>query len=496
MLSHKYKSRLNALLTQKWAPYLGLLLITLLGAAFRLFRLGEWSFWIDEIYTLNHDIQHFSTPKLILENIPPLRNWIPISVIMTAQVLNFGGVNELNARLAAAIIGIITIPILYFPVKNIFNTRVALITALLLAVSPWHLEWSQNARGYTSLMLFYWLALFALYFGLEKDRIVYFVLFFLFLYLSSSERLIALFIVPVIFVYLLILGFLNFEKPIGLRMRNVLILLSPVILFGLLTIFSSIQSGESIFGSILSEILNTFFGKPIESSFTQTIFIIFEIGIPVFILSLASGFYIWGQRDRHKLLFFVAAVIPLGLVAILSPFMFTEERYVFPTLPAWLVLAAIAVDVLWGKLGKRETIFTAGILTLLIVVAMGANLMYYHVNHGNRRDYKGAFAIVQKNIQEDDVVVSTGPKLGDYYLNQEVLLWESLDVNTIKASEDRIWFVVVPDMAWFTGTEDLYWWVSHNTRLVKTLYLRTIDNANIEIYLFDPAVTTDSLKYE
>jgi uncharacterized membrane protein len=148
------KQRFDLLTSKPWMQYFWLLLITLLAAALRFYKLSVWSFWIDEIYTVNHALAHFSTPQLILEHLPPHRNWVPISVILTAQAFNLWGINELNARLTAAIIGILTLPVLYFPVRKIFNIRVALITSLLLAVSPWHIEWSQNARFYTSLILF------------------------------------------------------------------------------------------------------------------------------------------------------------------------------------------------------------------------------------------------------------------------------------------------------------------------------------------------------
>jgi hypothetical protein len=45
-------------------------------------------------------------------------------------------------------------------------------------------------------------------------------------------------------------------------------------------------------------------------------------------------------------------------------------------------------------------------------------------------------------------------------------------------------------MAWYTGTEDFYWWVSHHTRMIKTIYIRTVDNTNLEIYLYDPAISS------
>jgi mannosyltransferase len=472
-----------------WFNYVLLFLITLLAAAFRFYKLGAWSFWIDEIYSINHAIAHFSTSQLILDNIPPARNWIPVSVILSAQVFNVWTVSEFNARLVAAIFGIITIPALYFPIKNIFNTRVALITVLLLAVSPWHLEWSQNARGYTSLLLFSWMAVFTFYFGLEKDRASYFVWFFAFLYLAASERLVALFILPTLMLYLLAVKFLPVEKPVGLRARNMYILLAPVFLLGVYEIYCLIRNGESVIGSILAEIVNTFLGKPIENPLTQTVFQVFKLGFPLFALSLLSGIYVWRQRTRSGWLFVLNAVVPFFLVIFLTPFMFTEERYAFVTLPAWLALAAIGIDELLFRVNKFETILAFGLLFILLADSFGANLLYYRVNHGNRWDNRSAFAIVQANLREGDMVVSTFSETGNYYLKRDdVVRWDDINKEIIENSGRRVWFVIIPDMTWYTGTEDFYWWVAHNTRMIRTLYLRTVDNTNLEIYLFDPAL--------
>ena len=485
------KSKIVDLAGKPWMPYVWLGLITLLAAALRFYKLGAWSFWIDEMRTINHAMAHFSTPQLIIKNIPPSRNWIPISVMLSAQVFNAWAVTEFSARLVAAIFGIITIPVLYFPIKKIFNTRAALIMVLLLAVSPWHLEWSQNARGYTSLLLFAWLAVFAFYFGLEQDRASYFIWFFVFLYLSASERLVVLFILPALVLYLLLVKLLQIEKPAGLRARNMCILLAPMLLFGVYEIYSLIRNGESVIVAILTEIASTFLGKPIENPLTQTIFQVFKLGIPLFALSLLSGVYVWKQGTRAAWLFVLNAIVPFFLVIFVTLFMFTEERYALVTLPAWLVLAALGIDELLVRVKKFETILALGLLLVLLADSLGTNLLYYRVNHGNRWDNRSAFAILQANLQEDDMVVSTFPEIGNYYLQRDdVVRWDDINKETIENGGRRVWFVIIPDMTWYTGTQNFYWWVSHNTRMIRTLYLRTVDNTNLEIYLFDPDLNT------
>jgi hypothetical protein len=56
--------------------------------------------------------------------------------------------------------------------------------------------------------------------------------------------------------------------------------------------------------------------------------------------------------------------------------------------------------------------------------------------------------------------------------------------------------VIIPDMTWYTGTNDFYWWVSHNTRMIRTLYIRTVDNTNLEIYLYEPETSSLILHLE
>lgn len=129
--------------------YLALLSATLLGAALRLYRLGDWSFWADEVFTLGlkEDGFNFSLWRQSFAG------------GMIRMVTGWLGTSEWSARLAPALIGILTLPVLYFFLKRALGTFPALAATALLAVSPWHLYWSQNARFYTLLLLFYSLAL-------------------------------------------------------------------------------------------------------------------------------------------------------------------------------------------------------------------------------------------------------------------------------------------------------------------------------------------------
>lgn len=481
-----WKNRLRAfgsfdLSSMERHQYLILAVFTIFAGVIRFFRLGEWSFWVDEISTINRVQAHYMDFDSILGNIPPYANWIPISLLGTSAAVKLFGMGEWSARLASAVIGILSIPILYIPTRRIFGTSVALISALLLAVSPWHLYWSQNARFYTSLMLFYALGLFVFYFALERDRLGYLVLFWVITYLGSSERMLFLLIMPAIAAYLLLSVVLPTQKTPGFRIKNFILTGLPLIAGGLIEVYSLVSSGTSRFFGGFEHV-----AKSIENPFAQSIFIAFEIGIPLLTFSVFSGLFLLSQRQRAGVLILLGAVVPLVLIVIATPFMFTEERYAFITLPCWLTLAAIGVKELWGRTVGCARLLTVGILSLLLADAAGSQVMYFHVNNGNRRDFKGAFAFVQERSGPDDIIVSTFPKIGTYYLDREIVSWQDLDVVTIEESAKRIWFIIIPDMAWYWGNQDVYWWVSHNAELIQVKYLRRPDNADLFVYLYDP----------
>jgi 4-amino-4-deoxy-L-arabinose transferase-like glycosyltransferase len=484
MLAQRIKSTLVKFKQRPSFPYWLLAAITLLAAVLRFYRLGQWSFWIDEIYTINHALQHFGTIEQILENIPPVRNWMPVSVLLAAQALNILGISEWSARISAAVIGIVSIPILFFPTRRIFGTQVALIALLLLAVSPWHIFWSQNARFYTSLFLFYNLALIAFYFGIHRNRIYYFLLFYVFLYLAFSERLFAFFIVPVIVGYLILLWILKFDLPQGLNLRNLLLLGAPIIAAGLIELFSWIAYGESRFFADFS----WFFLYRTDDPIRLLGNIGFNIGIPLIVLAFFSGVLLLRKKSHAGLLMFANAVIPTVILFAVNPYIFTKDRYVFFVLFSWVVLAAYGIYELWKSSNGVPKLFSVAVLMILLFDAGSDILLYNKGNNGNRLEWKTAFNIIQENGEQDDAVVAYWPEIGPYYLNREVIAYEDIDVATILGSGKRYWFILDSETIWANGKVKA--WLEKNARLIDIRYLRTPDEFFLRIYLFDPKYPT------
>jgi 4-amino-4-deoxy-L-arabinose transferase-like glycosyltransferase len=122
---------------------------------------------------------------------------LPGYIYLDAFVIRFFGLSGLTVRAPSALAGVLAVLTLYIITKNLFGEKVALLSAFLMAVSPWHLQFSRAAfEGNTAMTIF--LSGLALFFLGFKNRLAAFaslpVMFFS-LYFYYAPRLLIPFIV-------------------------------------------------------------------------------------------------------------------------------------------------------------------------------------------------------------------------------------------------------------------------------------------------------------
>jgi hypothetical protein len=452
-----------------------LVIITMIAGILRFYQLGEWSFWIDEIATINRA----QTPLGELFT----SGHIGLTNILTNITLNSFGVSEWSSRLVPALMGIITIPIVYFPIKAVFEAKTALIAVLLIAISPWHLFWSQSARFYTTLMLFYFLAMFAFYYGFEKNRLSYIILGIVLFLIAFQERMFSLLLIPVLVLYIVSVRWSPFENPKGINKRN-LIPLAGVGLIGLLAIIFDIIQYASSGNSIIISELAWFFARPIDDPFRLGIFIILSISIAIVVLAFFSGGYLILEKSRAGLYFSIGALIPLILIIAANPFMFTEKRYVFMTLPCWVILAAAGTKEIFSWSSGNGKLLAWGVLFMLVATSAGTHLLYFTVNHGDRYDWKSSFNFVQERRDEGDVIVSTRPQIGVYYFDGTIENFMGMTPEVIEADQARYWFVVDSEKVW--NNRKMKKWLDNKAVIANIHYLRVPEELNLQVYRYDP----------
>src|SRR5262249_19948948 len=123
--------------------------ITLCGALLRLWHLVAKRFWVDEAFSAFiaeapwHEFWHEIQAAEL--------NMLPYYLLLRVW-MHFGS-SEAWLRLLSALFGVATIPAVYQLGLRLFNVRVALLSASLLAVHPGHIRFSQEARSYSMTVL-------------------------------------------------------------------------------------------------------------------------------------------------------------------------------------------------------------------------------------------------------------------------------------------------------------------------------------------------------
>lgn len=155
-----------------------LILILFLSALLRLYRIDQnpVSLFGDELDVGYHAYSILKTGQDYTGHFMPLHFQslgefrTPLYLYSAVPSVALFGISALGVRLPAAIFGILSVLVLYFLIKQITgNSKMGLIGALLLAISPWHIQYSRAGFEVTELLLFY---LFGIYFFLRgiKDN--------------------------------------------------------------------------------------------------------------------------------------------------------------------------------------------------------------------------------------------------------------------------------------------------------------------------------------
>lgn len=445
----------------------------LLAALLRFYMLGNWSFWGDEY--INVERAQNLSDLTILRRSPSL-----MGIYLAFKQF---GVGEWSARLVPAVLGVATVPLFFWLVRKLADTQTALLASLFLATAPWHIYWSQNARFYTALLLFYTLALLLFYMGLEEDKPWYLVLSLFFFAAALTERLMAAFLMPVAASYVMAVKVGAFRTPPGWRWRNLILFFVPGCLVVLAFVFlnPSVQNpeqGQSAFGFVNN------------SPFWILGGVVFYLGVPLVCMALVGAFASLLRANRLGLLAAIGTAVPLLSVLLVSLVLYSANRYVFVALTSIVLLAAIAIRELMAQTSSllSARVLVAGVVLVLLVAPMEDNFLYYRYQNGNRDNWKAAFEYIETHLEEGDQVVTSHKLLADYYLQQETLgmqLLERTGLTDALPSDARVWIVL--DLTASEKGPTISPWAKNHARLVSQFDVYfSARRYPMEIYLYDP----------
>lgn len=150
-----------------WFTCIPSYLLTFLGFALRLYRIGHQSVWWDEAYSVHVARDGMAAvlglPGSIAWNHPPLHYGL-----LTGWT-RLAGFSELSIRYLSLLFGALLLPVVYRLARRLFDRPTALAAMAVVAFSPAYVVYSQEARVYALLPPLYLLFLYALHRLAETD---------------------------------------------------------------------------------------------------------------------------------------------------------------------------------------------------------------------------------------------------------------------------------------------------------------------------------------
>lgn len=400
-------------------PYGVGLVLTLLGGAFlRFWDLGGKSLWRDEFETLAYSMEPLS--EIIRRSLEiPFIPIPPLYFIVTHFFLK-AGIGPFILRLPAALCSMISVILLYYLVRRWSDQRTAVISAYLLALSPFQIYYAQEARSYAFLLMLCLVSIFFLEKGVEEH----------FLWLVPWSA-VALAILYTHHFGILILGCEILAGPFlfiaggGLRRRDryrfmalfamsvsfILILWKPMIAH----LVTGITGNRGIRGISL------------EPSFTFT-----ELKTMAGLVGLGNGFGAIavpllaiagllpsGGRDKRRLAVVLIWLLPGIWITLFGKFGHVfRVRYLIFLIPFYFFMVARGagnLDALvsgHGQIpaGKKSAAASFPVFTsILLIAALVWSLPYYRGYYREeKQNWKAAVAFINAAAAENDVVIVSG----------------------------------------------------------------------------------------
>jgi hypothetical protein len=412
--------------TGRWLAFAVIVLATLVGGGMRFANLGGGGVWFDELYTVR-DLSNENT------GYSPTR-WLgyqPTKLGLLAQGIGAddipgrsyweyqdAGVTMGKARLAACLIGVITIPLLAWGAWRPLGPGAAAALAVLVALCVWNVSWSQTARFYSQVGLFGGLA----------------VLFYLDAIKTGSRWRFAASTVLVGLAYLthppaiLIGSAMLFDAVLQLARRRPLNYGKWGWGWGLgaITACVGVQAYEMLadkrFRAFAGDGAEVYAQGAPEQSLPMIFVYVFIMLTPALIAAALIGLGL-GRKHRAVWVLAFAAAAPLFAVAALSVVGGAHGRYAYVSMVGWVGLAAVGLWLMSQTLRERFGGLLSWSPALLLIVAMLPALgSYLTTGHRFIEPFHVALRATADQIDSGDVVFAERPEIAQYELKRQDVL--------------------------------------------------------------------------
>jgi uncharacterized membrane protein len=380
------------------------------GVLLRVYGLGKESIWIDEAASIN-----FANRNLI--SIFGHMKWDPhppLYYILLHFWIGVFGIGEFSIRFLSALFGIFSILVIYKLGKLLFGAENGLYSALLLAVSLFHITFSQEARMYSLLTL---LTLISLFFFLKtlkenqrKFMVGYAAASILMIYTHYFGFFILFF--QNVFFFTFYRRHKNLVKA-QLVVQLIIFLLFIPWLFRFYTTTSIVLEGASSISWIprpnIVSIVATFFVFSNSSIVCLILFGILSLFRNIDV-NKTNGKNLKTSPERGKsfqgkisydssfcILWLVFPIILSFIISLLTQPIY-QTKYLIIASPAFYILTAEGLNKI--KMKKKQMILI-GVIILISINALATS--YYSVIR--KEQWREVAKYIEKNGKQDDLIL-------------------------------------------------------------------------------------------
>jgi len=390
----------------------------LAGIILRIYNIGAESVWYDEAFSVKFSkVSALAQIKWILQGGGGYEPNPPLYFILLHFWARLLGYSEFSIRLLSACLGSLSIVAIYALGKLLFTRRAGLVAALILAVSVFHIQFSQEARTY-SLTAFLTIITFYSLVKIANHRSVWWSLS----YIASTLLMLyshyyGLFILIAQNIFCLTL-FFRYGKAGQIRVGRWVILQTIVILSflpGIVHLFRIKDSMQKAFW-IEAPTLERLGNYLIQYSGSIYLLIVFTFFALVCViganrisrLKVLSNVFAANEDKNHDpsigsgqkvyllALWFALPILAPFLISVISTPMFVGRYAIGATLPFYL-LASRGVDCLRSK----YSVLAVG---LIIVAVSILNLTgFYRIPY--KHQWREVMDVIERNSASGDIIV-------------------------------------------------------------------------------------------
>ena len=388
-------------------PIIALVFITAIGAALRIYNLGFKSLWVDEALLFqfaNGNIDHVLSQNALYNSYPPL-----FAVLLHA-ILNIG-TSEWILRLIPCLAGIVAIPVMYYLARNFVTHPFALFAALLVALSPNQIMYSQQVVAYslTFLLAQVMLCMFLLFLRRATWRnslLLGFVIFFS-IWTHYGLAILCLAINIVFFIKIF-----RLDRP-----RRVLGLWLVAQTLGLLAVYGvyhlSLKHQFTPGGFGTDYLHSGYWDGSFQNLLSIAIFntrdifaFAFPLGYLLIIFAICGVIWLAKSKNPIKATALMALLVPFAvtfLFAMARLYPYVSTRQTIFLLPMLYVFVAIGLAYLFNLKYIRHVT----LILIAIVLFQGVKETVKYLKSGDIEDMRAIVSQLTSEMSKDDMKIIT-----------------------------------------------------------------------------------------